>query len=49
MLWWELARDQSHVMARVVGDLVDVARERIEQTKLDVSSVQLDDFLGTAV
>jgi signal transduction histidine kinase len=45
----ELARDQSHVMARVVGDLVDVARERIEQTRLDVSLIQLDEFLDAAI
>ncbi len=45
----ELARDQSHVMARVVGDLVDVARERIEQTRVDVSVIQLDEFLESAI
>lgn len=45
----ELARDQSHVMARVVGDLVDVARQRIDQTQLAISSIQLDGFLAVAI
>ncbi len=45
----EMARDQSHVMARVVGDLVDVAREKIEQTELHVTNIQLDEFLDSAI
>jgi signal transduction histidine kinase len=45
----ELARDQSHVMARVVGDLVDVARQKIEQTELQITTIQLDEFLDAAI
>lgn len=44
-----LARDQSHVLARVVGDLVDVAREKIEQTTLDVAAFPATELLESAI
>jgi signal transduction histidine kinase len=45
----DLARQQSHVMARVVGDLVDVARHKIEQTKVNVTNIRVDEFLDSAI
>lgn len=42
-------RDQSHVLARVVADLVDVAQQRIDH--LDISQVNVDmvEFIRSAV
>jgi len=43
-----MMRGQSHVMARVVGDLVAVARQEIEQVELIRTSIRLDDLMQTA-
>jgi signal transduction histidine kinase len=40
-----MMRDQSHVLARVVADLVDVAQQRIDHLDLSHVSVNLDEFV----
>jgi signal transduction histidine kinase len=42
-------RSESHVMARVVGDLVDLARNDIERRDLTRKRISLDDLLEVAV
>ncbi|MCP4306683.1 MAG: HAMP domain-containing histidine kinase [bacterium] len=44
-----MMRSQSHVMGRVVGDLVAVAREEIEQLDITRSSLSVDDLLRSAI
>jgi signal transduction histidine kinase len=44
-----LMRDQSHVLARVVGDLVDVAREKIDHIDLDLTCFRVREFLDSVI
>ncbi len=44
-----LMRNQSHVMGRVVGDLVAVAREEIEQLQIARSIVSVDALIQEAI
>lgn len=44
-----LMRDQSHVLARVVADLVDVARQRIDHLDITHVNVDVSEFVRSAV
>jgi signal transduction histidine kinase len=44
-----LMRDQSHILARVVGDLVDVAREKIEHLEVALVPVDVEGFIRSSI
>ncbi|MGI9647024.1 MAG: sensor histidine kinase [Acidimicrobiia bacterium] len=44
-----MMRNQSHVMARVVGDLISVARQEIEQLEITRAAVDVDELVQSAV
>lgn len=44
-----MMRDQSHVLARVVGDLIDVARERIDNLHLTATHIAVGEFLEASI
>ena len=44
-----MMRNQSHVMARVVGDLISVARKEIEQLEITQAAVDVDELVQSAV
>lgn len=44
-----MMRNQSHVMERVVGDLISVAREEIDQLPISKANVPVADFVQSAI